>query len=206
MSSETNQPASADPEAKESRIRDVTVPMWLIILMFVILYWGALYFDGHGGWFSSRVYAPFQSLAEVEDFQVTGAPNPLEMGLRVYNKPTCVACHQSGGQGVPGQFPPLAGSEWVNEPEPGRVIRIVLNGLQGPITVKGNEFNNTMVPWNSLSDDDIAAVLTYVRQNKEWGNDAPPVTPERVKAVREKIKNHPGAFTPAELLKISPAD
>ena len=92
----------------------------------------------------------------------------------------------------------MVGSEWVNEPEPGRVIRIALNGLTGPITVKNQVFSGTMVPWKDmLSDEEIAAVLTYIRQNKEWGNHAPEVTPERVKAVREKIKSrstrlHPG--------------
>jgi mono/diheme cytochrome c family protein len=64
-----------------------------------------------------------------------------------------------------------------------------------------------MVAWGPiLSDEDIAAVITFVRGNKEWGNNAPAVTPERVKAVREKIKNRPTPFTPDELLKISPAD
>jgi hypothetical protein len=57
-----------------------------------------------------------------------------------------------------------------------------------------------------LSDEEIAAVITYVRQNKEWGNHASAVTPAQVKAVREKIKNHPLAFTPDELMKISPEE
>jgi mono/diheme cytochrome c family protein len=108
--------------------------------------------------------------------------------------------------GAPGQFPPLAGSEWVNESEPGRVIRAVLNGLQGPISVHGQNFNNVMVPWNSLSDEDIAAVITFVRQNKEWGNTASAVTPAQVQAVRLKIKPHPTAFTADELLKVSPGE
>jgi mono/diheme cytochrome c family protein len=117
-----------------------------------------------------------------------------------------VACHQANGLGTPGQFPPLAESDWVNEAEPGRMIRIVLNGLQGPITVKGQNYNNVMVSWNMLSDDDIAAVITFVRQNREWGNKASAVTPEQVKAVRAKVKGRTTAYTPDELLKISPAE
>jgi mono/diheme cytochrome c family protein len=100
----------------------------------------------------------------------------------------------------------------VNEPEPGRLIRIVLNGMQGPMTVSGKQYNNSMIAWggppppngSGLTDEEIAAVLTYVRQ--EWGNKAPAVTAERVKLVREKIKGHPGAFTEAELMQVSPAD
>jgi mono/diheme cytochrome c family protein len=203
MSSETNKSVSATPDSDESPVRGATVPIWLIILMVMLLYWGALYFDNNGGWFSTQVYAPYHSMEELEIYHVGGGPNPAAAGKAVYDK-TCVACHQATGQGAPGQFPPLVGSEWVNEAEPGRVIRIVLQGLQGPITVKGQPFNNAMVPWNSLSDEDIANVISYVRQNTEWGNKASLVTPAQVKAMRDKVKNHPGAFTADELLKIAP--
>ena len=64
-----------------------------------------------------------------------------------------------------------------------------------------------MVPWRSaLTDDEIAAVLTYVRQNPDWGNKAPAVTAERVKALREKTKSRNQPYSPEELQKISPAD
>jgi mono/diheme cytochrome c family protein len=138
---------------------------------------------------------------------VSGAGGVAQLGKAVYNKPTCVACHQADGNGTPGLNPPLVGSEWVNEKEPGRVIRIALNGLTGPITVKGQAFNGNMVPWKDvLSDEEIAAVLTYVRQNKEWGNNAPEVTPERVKAVRAKVKDRATPFTPDELKQIPASD
>jgi mono/diheme cytochrome c family protein len=82
-----------------------------------------------------------------------------------------------------------------------------LNGLQGPISVKNQQYNNAMVAWGGVfSDEEIAAVITYIRQNKDWGNNAPAVTADRVKAVREKIKGHPGPFTADELLKIPAAD
>lgn len=204
MSSHAQNPVGNAPEAAPSHERGATVPIWLIVVMFLLLYWGALYFDQNGAWFSPKVYAPLNSVQQVVDLNNTlGGPNPAEAGRAVYAK-TCVACHQANGQGAPGQFPPLTGSEWVNEPGPGRIIRLVLQGLQGPITVKGQTYNNVMVPWNALSNEDIADVLTYVRQNKEWGNDAPAVTPEQVQAVREKVKNHPGSFTAAELLQIPP--
>ena len=90
---------------------------------------------------------------------------------------------------------------------PGRVIRAVLDGLVGPMQVKGQAFNGSMVPWkDALTDEEIAAVLTYVRQNAEWGNKAPEVKPERVKDVRAKTKGRNQPYTQEELLKISPAD
>ncbi len=205
MSAETNQAVSRATDSTEPQARGATVPVWLMVLMVVLLYWSALYFDENGGWFDARIYTPFHSVEEVQQFHFAGGSDADAAGKIIYGK-TCVACHQASGQGAPGQFPPLAGSEWVNEPDPGRVIRAVLNGLQGPITVHGQSFNNVMVPWNILNDQDIAAVITYVRQNKDWGNNASAVTPERVKTVREKIKSRSGAFTAEELLKVSPAE
>jgi len=213
MSSETPQSVSNAPGAGESQPGSPTVPMWLIILTGLLLYGSAVYFDLHGGWFSPAVYAPFRNVAEVEGRWPMTQEDPFALGKIVYNKPTCLTCHQATGLGTPGQFPPLAGSEWVNEKEPGRIIRIVLNGFQGSLTVGGKEFNGSMPPWGAdppagLTDEEIAHVLTFVRQNKEWHNDAPLVTPERVKAVREtlKAKGKKNAFTPDELLKISPSE
>jgi mono/diheme cytochrome c family protein len=183
-----------------------TLPVWLIVVLLGLLYWVALAFDQHGGWFNAQIYKPYTHLPE--DWQPSSGPaDPAVLGLRVYNKPTCVACHQPNGQGMPGQFPTLHKTDWVTEPEPGRLIRIVLNGLQGPMTVDGQNFNNAMVPWKDvLTDEEIAAVLTYIRQNKEWGNNAPAVKPERVKAVREAIKDRALPYTADELLKLSPAE
>jgi mono/diheme cytochrome c family protein len=187
--------------------RGSVVPIWLIVFLFLLLYWGALYFDANGGWFSTKVYAPFHTEEEVQALQpVSGGNEAFELGKAVYNRPTCSACHQPSGQGTPGQFPPLAGSEWVLEEDPGRIIRLVLYGMSGPVTVKGQQFNSSMVPWNVLSDEEVAAVITYVRQNKEWGNNASAVTPAQVKAIREKIGNRAQPFTADELIKIDPKE
>ena len=80
----------------------------------------------------------------------------------------CSACHQANGQGVAGQFPPLAGNRdlFLSETYPAMVV---LAGLTGPIEVEGKSINSTMPPLNYLSDDDIAAVVNYVRG--AWGND-----------------------------------
>ncbi len=111
---------------------------------------------------------------------------------------TCTACHQPDGQGTPGVFPPLDGSEWLlNDPE--LPIKIVLKGLQGPATVKGNKFTSVMPPHNDLDDQKIADVLTYARQS--WSNDAPAVSVDQVKAIREKVKSQTAPWTAKELGK-----
>jgi mono/diheme cytochrome c family protein len=200
-----NETTATDPVQSQSR--GPAVPIWLIVILFLLLYWGALHFDNSGGWFSAKVYAPYHTLEEVQGYQpVSGGNEMFDLGKAVYNRPTCAACHQASGQGTPGQFPPLAGSEWVNEENPGRMIRLVLNGMQGPVTVKGQSYNNTMVAWNMLSDEEVAAVITYVRQNKEWGNNASAVTAAQVKSIRDKVKGHTQPFTAEELLKIDPAE
>jgi len=195
--------AEAEPQAGRT-----AVPVWLIVLLFLILYWGMVYFDRNSGWFNEEVYEPYRSFQEVEAWQpATGEAGLAQLGKLVYNKPTCVACHQADGKGTAGQFPSLVQSEWVQEPEPGRIIRAVLYGISGPFPFKGQNFNGSMVPWkDALTDEEIAAVLTYVRQNPEWGNKAPEVKPERVKAVREKTKSRNQPFSQEELLMVSPAD
>ena len=97
---------------------------------------------------------------------------------------TCSACHQPTGLGIPGAFPPLAGSEWVNGPVE-NLIRIQLRGLMGEIEVKGVKYNSVMPPNATMSDDQIAEVLTYVRN--EWGNKGSAVTPDMVKALRSEV-------------------
>lgn len=101
-------------------------------------------------------------------------------GEAVYSK-YCATCHQQDGEGIPGAFPPVAGADWI-EGDPGRLVRLVLNGMQGPITVRGKQYNNLMTPHAFLTDEQIAAVLTYVRSS--FGNDAPPIEPSVVQAVR----------------------
>lgn len=102
-------------------------------------------------------------------------------GAKVYA--TCSACHQANGAGIPGAFPPLAESEWVNGPVE-NLIRIQLRGLMGPITVKGTTYNSVMPPNAAMSDEEIAAVLTHIRSN--FGNSSSAVTPDQVKALRSE--------------------
>ena len=110
--------------------------------------------------------------------------------------PICAGCHQSNGRGMPGTFPPLAGSE-IATGSPEIPVRIVLHGLQGPLTVRGQRFNGTMPAWGQFSDADIAATLTYVRS--QWGNSASAVTPAQVTAVRQAAAGRNRAWTGAEI-------
>lgn len=182
-------------------------PMWFIALVGLSLYGGTMYLDRTGGGYSPLVFNAGERLVDVEArVPKSDADLLVAQGRKVYGV-YCVACHQPNGRGVPNQFPPLAESDWVNVEGPNRMIRIVLNGLSGPITVNGNEYNNVMLPWrDQLSDNDIAAVLTFVRGNKEWGNHAGPVTPEQVKTIRQATASRDSNWTAAELLAIPVKD
>jgi mono/diheme cytochrome c family protein len=101
-------------------------------------------------------------------------------------------------------FPPLSGNEWVQGSEE-RLIKITLKGLYGPIRVAGKDYPGQvpMTPFGGLlNDQEIAAVLTYVRSS--FGNLADAVTPEKVKEVRESSSSKTGFYTPEELLKEHP--
>ncbi|HET6569332.1 MAG TPA: cytochrome c [Rhodothermales bacterium] len=109
----------------------------------------------------------------------------------------CSSCHQANGQGVTGTFPPLAGNEFVSG-DKGGVIRVLLNGLMGEVDVKGVTYSGVMPPWGTaLKDDEIAAVLTYVRSS--FGNKGSAVTTEDVAKVREATKDRKQPWTAEEL-------
>ena len=95
----------------------------------------------------------------------------------------CSVCHQRDGFGND-RFPPLSGSEWVNG-DKNALIAIVLNGLDGNITVKGKSYNNKMPRLNLLSDENIAQILTYIRQN--FNNNSSAVTSEEVSKGRKSL-------------------
>lgn len=106
----------------------------------------------------------------------------LAQGKRVYVQ-ICSPCHQTHGGGVPGAFPPLAGAgSFYGSPE--KQAGIIINGLSGPITVLGTAYDGVMPPQGSLSDEDIAAVATYVRNS--WGNSDGDVTAADVAAARQQ--------------------
>ena len=103
-------------------------------------------------------------------------------GEKAY-KTYCSTCHQGDGKGDGDRFPSLNGSEWVVG-DKNRLINVVLNGLEGPITVKGKSFNGTMPKHDFLSDADIAQILTYIRLN--FNNNSSAVREKEVAHLRNK--------------------
>lgn len=113
--------------------------------------------------------------------KVMGAQPPDGKAIFLLN---CAACHQANGRGG-GPYPPLAGNPAVTAVDSANVIQIVLNGRTGPITVNGTQYGGNMPSWRELSDDEIAAVLTYVRS--AWQNNAPAVSADQVASARAPV-------------------
>jgi nitrite reductase (NO-forming) len=106
----------------------------------------------------------------------------VEKGKRVYVQ-TCSVCHQPEGQGLPNVFPPLAKSDFLMA-DKARSIGVVLKGLTGTVVVNGAKFDGVMPPQVTLSDEQIAHVLTFVRHS--WGNTGDVVSVDEVKRIREE--------------------
>ena len=172
-------------------------PLVLLSIMCSLVFFGSISLAHYSAHFDPAIYnehqKPRSGAAEVVTI------TPAQQGKKVFTQ-ICIACHQSAGQGIPGVFPPLAGSDWANGSEE-RIIRIVLHGLNGKITVSGKDFENAMASLGgTLKDEQIANVLTYVRQ--EWGNNAPAVSAETVAKIRTETAGRTAPWTAAELLKI----
>ncbi len=171
-------------------------PTWLVFLCLAIMGFGGWYLGMYSGSFSPDVYnetgGPVGGLrVEVES---GAAVDPMVLGKRIYNN--CMACHQRDGLGVPGNYPPLTGSEWVHG-APGLLAALVLHGLEGVVEVKGETYNQVMPKWSHLTDDQVAAVLTFIRGS--WDNAAGPVSPELVAAVRAQTSGRARPWTAPEL-------
>lgn len=177
------------------------IPIFLIFVFAALMGWGGWYLGQYSGGFSANVFNPhYAVMAEEGDTDQEQAFDPLARGSRIYSQ-QCTICHQSNGQGVAGSFPPLAESEWVLGKKE-RVIKILLAGMNGPIEVLGETYNGEMPAFGQLPDQDIAAVLTFIRQ--EWGNDASPISPDLVAQVREEYGDRRQPWTADELLQLHP--
>lgn len=119
------------------------------------------------------------------DETIAGLTKEIQIarGKQVYMQ-TCFVCHQTEGQGIPEQIPPLAKSDYLKS-DKNRSIRTVLQGLNGEIVVNGKKYNGVMIPMNNLSDHEIANVLTYVRNT--WGNQDDAINPDEVKRIRSEL-------------------
>jgi len=124
----------------------------------------------------------------------------FERGRTIYNG-LCAGCHQPHGYGLDGLAPPLVDSEWVLG-KPDIVALIIMNGLGGPVKVSGRTWDLSMPPMAQLNDEDLAAVVTYVR--REWEHTATPIDTKFVKALRDQYGTH-ASWSADELRPPTPA-
>jgi mono/diheme cytochrome c family protein len=132
------------------------------------------------------------------------------LGEKTYST-NCAGCHQPNGEGVPTVFPPHAGHlPNVLAKEGGRqyLIKVLLNGLQGEIIVKGKPYNGIMPSWNALKDDEIAAVLNHELHSWDNADMLPegftPILPEEVAAGRAEDMTAAQTFELRQTLGLSP--
>jgi mono/diheme cytochrome c family protein len=162
-------------EPREPEDGSEPAPWWVWAVSVTVLFAMGVYLGRYGGSFSAdphELYMKAPSSAQA-------ASKPAVSGQAVYTT-VCMPCHNEGGAGVEGRYPPLAGSEWVARED---AIRFVLHGRSGPIEVKGKRYVGEMPALGGqLTDAEIAAVVNYVRQN--WGNKGPAVDEATVAKLR----------------------
>jgi len=197
-------------EKAEPRIGREPLSLWLIAIYGLAVFFGGAYLGRYAGSFSGDGLDYLGGAPRVATKAGAGTGTeqaaeltPAEKGKKIFSA-NCATCHQANGLGVAGQYPPLAGSEIVNGGSR-RPVMIVLKGLQGPLTVKGQHYGSAvMQPWEkTLNDQKIADVLTYVRQ--EWGNTGGPISAEGVAALRKEFAGRAESWTEPDILAV-PAD
>ncbi len=187
----------------DEKARYKLLPLNLLFIFSGLIFFAGTYLNRYSGLFDARVYN--ENTLPPSGEVVVAKIDPLVLGKKQYDA-ICITCHQANGLGLPATFPPLAGSEWVSGSND-RLIRLVVYGMTGPVKVKGVLYNAAPMPVigkvagsaYNLSDDKVAAVLTYIRQ--EWGNTGTPITTEQVAAVRSKEGDRK-PYTEEELLKL----
>lgn len=174
---------NADPDEK---VRPL--PWFFTMFLGAIGMWGAFYIASTPSGEASA-YGDQRTVSTLRPAVVIAGAAAVD-GKQIFGA-KCVACHQASGMGVAGVFPPLAGAEWVLGNE--KVLAsILLHGVEGALVVKGNTYNGAMPAFGTLPDEEIAAVLTYIRS--EWGNKAAPITAATIAAQREATKDQSGPY------------
>ena len=179
-SSGTAQRARENEEPDES---NRPLPWFLLMSLGAMAMWGAFYIVSTPSGENSA-YGDQRTVADLRPAVVLAGAAPAVDGKQLFGA-KCAACHQGSGLGVAGVFPPVAASEWVLGDEK-ILTNILLHGVNGEMVVKGNKYNGAMPAWKSLSDDELAAVLTYIRS--DWGNAAAPIMADTIKSQRELTK------------------
>ncbi len=197
-------------EKSEPLIGREPLSLWLIAVYGLAVFFGGAYLGRYAGNWSGDGLDYLGNAPRVATRPGAGASaeqaaelTPAEKGKKIFSA-NCATCHQANGLGVAGQYPPLAGSEIVNGGAR-RPVMIVLKGLQGPLTVKGQHYGSAvMQPWEkTLTDQKISDVLTYVRH--EWGNTAGPVSVEGVAAMRKELAGRAESWTEPDVLAVPAA-
>jgi mono/diheme cytochrome c family protein len=174
------------------------VPWPVLVLLGLLVALGVAYIassslDTPASWGDGRAAQELQGRAAPSAAAVDGAQLYASM---------CAACHQASGAGLPGVFPPLAGSEWVVGKDT-TLVAIVLHGVTGPISVKGQTFNGAMPTFKAqLEDAQLAALLTHLRA--QWGNAGAAVTAEVVAGVRQATAARAAPFAGGDELSALP--
>lgn len=192
-------------EGGDGQASSAPLSPWIVGGFMLSLFLGGLYLSFNSGGFRSDVYESNAVNWAGGGTQAAAPVDPKVVGKRLYSQ-NCVVCHQASGQGVAGQFPPLAGSEWVNgsaKHGENHLVLLMLHGHQGPMNVMGGAYNNAMPQWKQLSDEQIAAVLTYIRS--DWGNNAPAIDPAFVAGIRSEHKDQSDPWTQSQLMAMPPA-
>ncbi|HEU4709406.1 MAG TPA: cytochrome c [Methylophilaceae bacterium] len=174
-------------------------PRWFYVLSIVALVVAGFYLGQHMGVFGTTAHIGYLPPGVPRGAEVAAAKTagPSISGATVYNG-KCSSCHQPNGQGVPGAFPPLAGSPFVVE-DPAIPVRIVLRGLHGQIEVEGATYNGVMPAWaDLLTDAEIAAVVSHIR-GKLGDNKAEPVKEDFVARIRQETASRTTPWTAEEL-------
>lgn len=178
-----NKPTEAHRrERTEPTERFTPIPVLYLIFVAILTAIGFVYMVKYAG--DEGIHGDMRTVSALVPAPAS-ASGAAAAGDQIYAS-LCVSCHQANGQGLPGVFPPLADSEWVKT-APELSIKILLLGLGGSITVRGQTYNGQMPPFKQLSDAEIAAVLTYVRTS--WGNGAKAVTADSVNQARAALKD-----------------
>jgi mono/diheme cytochrome c family protein len=177
----------AEQRARENADPDEGIkplPWFLVMGLGAMAMWGAFYiYITPSGVDSSYGDQRTISTLRPPDQALAG---PIKVdGKQLFNA-KCAACHQATGLGIAGAFPPLAGAEWVLGDEK-ILTNILLHGVVGAMEVKGVKYQGAMPAWKTLNDDELAAVLTYIRS--DWGNTAPPIAAATIKNQRELTKD-----------------
>jgi mono/diheme cytochrome c family protein len=202
--------AAIQREKREPRVGLEPLSMWLIVVYGLALFTGGAYLGRFSGNFSGDsldiAYIPPKKAGPGggQQTQEQAELSPHDRGKKIFAA-NCQTCHQANGQGVPGQYPPLAGSEFTTGGSH-RMAMIVMKGLQGPVKVKGQQYGTAvMQPWDkTLTDQKVADVITYERS--EWGNTASPVTAEQIAALRKELASHPESYIEQDILAVPDED